>query len=110
MTKDTAVELHVVRVTADVRDQHQLAARRHAVTLAGGTGLRQVWLYCTARLRKRSNADTGRRVPAASSTDRRSSVVRPSRSASRNATSATIAVAKRSCLARRAWRSSARHL
>ncbi len=66
--------------------------------------------YSTARLRKRSSSDTGRRVPAASSSDTTSCVRRSSRSASTNAISATIAVARRSWRARRPWTSSARHL
>ncbi len=66
--------------------------------------------YCTALLRKRSSSDTGRRVPAALSSETTSCVRRSSRSASTNAKSATIAVARRSCRARRPWTSSARHL
>ncbi|TCM48760.1 hypothetical protein EV648_10324 [Kribbella sp. VKM Ac-2568] len=66
--------------------------------------------YSTARLRKRSSSDTGRRVPAALSSETTSCVRRSSRSASTKAISATIAVARRSWRARRPWTSSARHL
>ena len=66
--------------------------------------------YSTARLRKRSSSDTGRRVPAAWSSETTSCVRRSSRSASTKAISATIAVARRSWRARRPCTSSARHL
>jgi hypothetical protein len=66
--------------------------------------------YSTALLRKRSSSDTGRRVPAALSSETTSCVRRSRRSASTNAKSATIAVARRSWRVRRPWTSSARHL
>ncbi len=66
--------------------------------------------YSAARLRKRSSSDTGRRVPAALSSETTSCVRRSSRSASTKAISATIAVARRSWRARRPWTSSACHL
>ena len=66
--------------------------------------------YSAERLRNRSNSATGRRVPTASRSSMTSWVRRSSRSASTEARSATIAVARRSCRASRLCRSSARHV
>jgi hypothetical protein len=84
------------------------AARAHTPFPSRSLSLRSC--YCRARLRKRSNSETGKRVPATLSSETTSCVRRSSRSASTKAISATIVVARRSWRARRARTSSARHV